>query len=170
MHQSHAHAQPPKTRTHQHPRPTTPPKYTQERTYYNDDKSSFIDILAITESWEHIDNSSDYTPISKYQWYGKPNVKTSRETGFLISKKLSNRTSIKQVKNEDPNIIWIQFITNKHTYNFASVYVPYAERSKASEICTTLIQKRTRAQSIRHTHHNGRPQCQIIRNRRHGQS
>ena len=49
-----------------------------------------IDILALTETWENHDNSSDYSMLKGYKYIGKPNSKTSRGVGFLISNKISH--------------------------------------------------------------------------------
>jgi exonuclease III len=49
-----------------------------------------IDLLALTETWENHDNSSDYSMLKDYKYIGKPNPKTSRGVGFLISNKISH--------------------------------------------------------------------------------
>jgi hypothetical protein len=49
-----------------------------------------IDLLALSETWENHDNSSDFTAIKGYKFIGKPSTRKSRGIGFLISKKLSH--------------------------------------------------------------------------------
>ena len=49
-----------------------------------------IDLLALTETWENHDNSSDFTAIKGYNFIGKPSTRKSRGIGFLISKTLSH--------------------------------------------------------------------------------
>ena len=49
-----------------------------------------IDLLALTETWENHDSSSDFTAIKGYNFIGKPSTRKSRGIGFLISKTLSH--------------------------------------------------------------------------------
>jgi hypothetical protein len=47
-------------------------------------------LLALTETWENHDSSSDFTAIKGYNFIGKPSTRKSRGIGFLISKTLSH--------------------------------------------------------------------------------
>ena len=76
--------------------------------------------------------------MTQYKWLGKPNSAQSRGVGFLASKHVSSRISIKNVTNKNDNVLWIQFIANKCIFYFASVYVPHAERKQANEILKDL--------------------------------
>ena len=103
-------------------------------------KANAIDILALTETWEKHEGGSDYSKISKYRYIGFfPNKQPNRGTGFLISNKTRDRESPKSVKNQDPNIGWIQFIDATQTYYIATVYVPYGIKKQAKKIYQTLM-------------------------------
>ena len=47
--------------------------------------------------------------------------------------------SPKSVKNQDPNIGWIQFIDATQTYYIATVYVPHGIKKQAKQIYQTLM-------------------------------
>ena len=102
-------------------------------------KASEIDILALTETWEKHEGGSDYSTINKYRYIGFPNKQPNRGTGFLISNKIRDRVSPKSVKNQDPNIGWIQFIDATQTYYIATVYVPHGIKNQAKQIYQTLM-------------------------------
>ena len=102
-------------------------------------KANAIDILALTETWEKHEGGSDYSCISKYRYIGFPNKQQNRGTGFLISNKIRDRVSPKSVKNQDPNIGWIQFIDATQTYYIAVAYVPYGIKHQAKQIYQTLM-------------------------------
>ena len=56
-----------------------------------------------------------------------------------ISNKIRDCVSPNSVKNQDPNIGWIQFIDATQTYYIAVVYVPYGIKNQAKQIYQTLM-------------------------------
>jgi exonuclease III len=109
----------------------------------------YLDVLGLTETFQHKDGSNVYSKVKTYTWYGKPSQKpvTSigprQGLGFWVKNHLTNRATIMEPNEANDNILWLRIVSKTDVLYIAVAYAPFDDgtpehKEEAIEVFKTL--------------------------------